>query len=89
MYALRYGTTPVVNAIGGLKDTVIDIDNKGYGICHNGVTVEKVTQAISKAKTFYKDKKRFRNNTKKIMSIDYSWNNSAKEYVQLYKSLKQ
>lgn len=88
MYALRYGTTPVVNSIGGLKDTVIDIEQGGYGICHDGVTVDKVTAAISRAALFYTDKKRFQKNSKSILSIDYSWSHSAKEYIQLYKSLK-
>ena len=89
MYALRYGTVPVVNRIGGLKDTVIDIENGGFGICHNGVTVEQVTNAITRATTFYNNEKEFQNNSKKIMTIDHSWDNSAQEYVNLYKSLKQ
>ena len=87
MYALRYGTVPIVNAIGGLKDTIIDIENNGFGICHHGISVEKVTQAIAKATTFYSNKKEFARNSKKIMSIDHSWNTSAQEYVNLYKSL--
>ncbi|MGB1283292.1 MAG: glycogen synthase [Polaribacter sp.] len=88
MYALRYGTVPVVNAIGGLKDTIIDIEDDGFGICHNGVSVEKVTQAITKATAFYSNKKAFIKNSKKMMSINHSWNASAQEYVNLYKSLK-
>lgn len=88
MYSLRYGTVPVVNAVGGLKDTIIDIEKEdGFGIVHNGVTVEKVTSAITKATTYY-TKKEFNKNLKKIMEIDHSWNNSAQEYVNLYKSLK-
>jgi starch synthase len=88
MYSLRYGTVPVVNAIGGLQDTIIDIEKKdGFGIVHNGVTVQKVTSAITKA-TMYYTKKEFNKNLKKIMEIDHSWNNSAQEYVNLYKSLK-
>lgn len=88
MYSLRYGTVPVVNEIGGLKDTIIDItDTHGFGIVHNGVTIEKVTSAITKATTYYNGKK-FSENLKKIMSIDHSWNNSAQEYVNLYKTLK-
>ena len=88
MYSLRYGTVPVVNAIGGLKDTIIDIEQEGgFGIVHSGVTVEKVTTAIAKATAYY-SKKGFLKNLKKIMEIDHSWNNSAKEYVHLYKSLK-
>lgn len=89
LYALRYGTVPVVNSIGGLKDTVVDICNEGYGICHEGVSVEKVTTAIARANEFYSEKKEFQKNSKKIMTFDYSWDNSAKEYVNLYQSLKQ
>jgi starch synthase len=89
MYSLRYGTVPVVNAIGGLKDTIIDIEKEdGFGIVHDGVTVKKVTSAITRA-TRYHAKKEFNKNLKKIMEIDHSWNNSAQEYVNLYKSLKK
>jgi len=89
MYSLRYGTTPIVNAIGGLKDTVIDIDEDGFGICHKGVTVDKVTEAITKANSFYQNKEEYIKNSKKIMTIDHSWNNSAQEYINLYKSIKK
>lgn len=90
MYSLRYGTMPIVNAIGGLKDTVIDIEQEnGFGIRHYGVTVSKVTHAIQRANLFYQDKKEYKKNSKKIMSIDHSWNNSAQEYINLYKSLKK
>lgn len=89
MYSLRYGTMPIVNKIGGLKDTVIDIENNGFGICHDGVSVDTVTKAIKRAVSFYDQQDKYINNSKKIMSIDYSWHNSAKEYLNLYKSLKQ
>ena len=89
MYSLRYGTVPIVNAIGGLKDTIIDIEKEdGFGIVHTGVTVKKVTSAIAKATVYY-TKKEFNKNLKKIMEIDHSWHNSAQEYVNLYKSLKK
>lgn len=88
MYSLRYGTVPVVNSIGGLKDTIIDIETEnGFGIVHNGVTIEKVTKAITKATSYYKTEE-FKENLKKIMEINNSWGNSAQEYVNLYKSLK-
>ena len=41
MYSLRYGTVPVVSRVGGLKDTVIDIDTNGFGICHKDITSER------------------------------------------------
>lgn len=90
MYALRYGTVPVVNKIGGLKDTVKDITTKkGFGIVHNIVSVEAVNKAITKATNYYKEQDKFKINRKLIMSIDHSWNNSAQEYINLYKSLNQ
>ncbi|APZ46512.1 glycogen synthase [Polaribacter reichenbachii] len=90
MYSLRYGTMPIVNAIGGLKDTIIDLEQEdGFGIRHYGVTITNVTTAISRANSFYQNKKEFVKNSKKIMAIDHSWNNSAQEYINLYKSLKK
>lgn len=89
MYALRYGTIPVVNIIGGLKDTVIDVKDTGFGFCHNGVTVAKVTEAISRASEYYTQQDNLNKNIKKIMSIDHSWSTSALAYANVYKSLKK
>lgn len=87
MYALRYGTIPIVRRIGGLKDTVIDIgDDGGFGICHDQASVDDVVYSIDRAVTFYADQKEFRKIRKKCMQIDHSWGKSAKEYISLYKS---
>ncbi|REG85968.1 starch synthase [Winogradskyella sediminis] len=87
MYALRYGTVPVVRRIGGLKDTVIDIGDDGFGICHNEVSVQDIVFSISRGKEFYKQQKEFKANQKRIMSIDHSWKVSAKAYIDLYQSI--
>lgn len=88
MYALRYGTIPIVRSIGGLKDTVIDISNEdGFGICHEEVSVSDIINAIERAVDLYKNQTKFKNIRKRIMSIDHSWNASAKEYIKLYKSI--
>jgi starch synthase len=89
MYSLRYGTVPVVSKVGGLKDTVIDIDENGFGICHNEITSEEIANAIQRAAIFYKNSKKFDANRIKIMKIDHSWNASAEQYLNLYKSLKE
>jgi starch synthase len=89
MYSLRYGTIPIVRNIGGLKDTIIDISKEnGFGICHDEVTIIDITNAIDRAKTLYKSQSTFKKIRKQIMSIDHSWDASAKEYINLYKSLK-
>ena len=87
MYALRYGTIPIVSSVGGLKDTVIDIDNDGFGIRHDYVNVGAVVDAIHRGSRFYEDEKEFKRIRKSIMKIDHSWNGSAQEYIHLYKSL--
>ncbi len=89
MYALRYGTIPVVRSIGGLKDTVVDISEGGFGFTHNNVSVEDICNVIERAVDFYSNEKEFRKIRKSNMKIDHSWDNSAKAYISLYKSLKQ
>jgi starch synthase len=89
MYALRYGTIPIVRSIGGLKDTVTDIsDESGFGICHENVTVSEIVHAIARGLDLYKNQTKFKKIRKQIMTIDHSWDASAKEYIKLYKSLK-
>jgi len=89
MYALRYGTIPIVRSIGGLKDTVIDISEEGgFGICHENVTVSEIVHAIARGLDLYNNQTQFKKIRKQIMSIDNSWDASAKEYIKLYKSLK-
>lgn len=88
MYALRYGTIPIVRSIGGLKDTIIDIgDKKGFGICHDETTIKDVCFSIERGVSFYKNQKEFRKIRNKCMKINHSWDKSAQEYISLYKSL--
>jgi len=88
MYALRYGTIPVVRRTGGLKDTVIDIGDGGFGICHDEASVEDVIYSIDRAVQLYKNNKEFNEIRKKCMQIDHSWDLSEREYLSLYKSIK-
>ncbi|GAA4305714.1 glycogen synthase [Aestuariibaculum suncheonense] len=89
MYALRYGTIPIVRSIGGLKDTVTDINEAGgFGICHPNTTVSEITEAIDRAITLYKDQPTYKGIRTKIMAIDHSWDASAEEYINLYNTLK-
>lgn len=87
MYALRYGTIPIVRNIGGLKDTIVDIDNDGFGFIHEDVEVNQILHAISRATSFYSNKTKFNKTRKEIMEIDHSWHVSANEYNKLYQSI--
>ena len=87
MYALRYGAIPIVRRTGGLKDTVIDIGEDGFGICHNQAIVWDVCYSIERGAKLYKDQERYRDIQKQIMKIDHSWTQSATEYITIYKTL--
>lgn len=88
LYALRYGTIPVVRRTGGLRDTVIDIGDGGFGICHDQCTTFDVVHSIQRAKSLFKNKTTLKKIRKQIMQIDHSWTKSAADYLQLYQSIK-
>jgi starch synthase len=89
MYALRYGTIPIVRRTGGLRDTVIDMGDGGFGICHNETSVSDVNHSISRAVALFQDIKKFDAIRKTIQQIDHSWDKAAEEYVAVYQSLKK
>ena len=78
---------PIVRKTGGLKDTIIDISEDGFGFTHKDVEIDQIVNAIERATLLYQDKTAFNKNRKRIMSIDHSWNASAQEYINLYNSL--
>ncbi len=88
LYAMRYGTLPMVRSTGGLIDTVIDFgDEGGYGIRYNHASVEDICHAVTRALSLYGNTKHTQFLCKLMMALDFSWDRSAKEYIDLYKSL--
>ena len=88
MYAMRYGTIPIVRAIGGLKDTVKDIrEEDGRGIQFLKLSVEDGMHALKRATILYQDPKRFDAIRADITKVDFSWENSASQYIDLYNSI--
>ena len=88
MYALRYGTFPIVRSVGGLKDTITELSEEdGNGFRFDHFNVHEAHQAIRRAVDFFYDKKRFKKTQKEIMKIDFSWERSAKEYAGIYEEL--
>jgi len=89
MYAMRYGTIPVVRNTGGLRDTVKDLGEEGgYGILFNDAKVWDITYSIHRALQLYAVPKQMKSTRNKIMELDNSWENSARQYINLYSSLK-
>jgi starch synthase len=84
MYAMRYGTIPIVRRTGGLRDTVIDFGDDGNGICHEQATVTDVCYSIKRAVTLSKNIKKYNAIIKKGMNIDHSWESVCKKYLEVY-----
>lgn len=87
MYAMRYGTVPIVRRTGGLKDTVIDFGDNGNGICHDQASVGDICYSIQRAIQVYKDKAHFNTIIKLGMNTDHSWERVCQEYLQVYNLL--
>lgn len=90
MYALRYGTVPMVRNIGGLRDTVIDMgDWQGFGIRFDQPSVADITYSVGRAIDLYNNKPDLYNWMRgHMMTIDHSWDGAAQQYIDLYKNLK-
>jgi len=88
LYAMRYGAFPIVRATGGLKDTVKDIDvENGYGILFQEANAEEAVEAIERSLMLWKSAAKKSRIGKKIMELDFSWDKSASQYIELYKKL--
>jgi starch synthase len=84
MYAMRYGTVPIVRRTGGLKDTITDFEDNGNGICHDQASVEDICDAIQRAFDLYSDKDTIGQIRIKGMNTDHSWKHVSQEYIELY-----
>jgi starch synthase len=88
MYAMRYGTVPIVRSVGGLKDTVPDIgmtDGSGRGIRFDHFSVEDAYHAVYRAVSmFNNDSTTMKWLQHQIMAIDFSWENVITRYVSVY-----
>lgn len=87
MYAMRYGTIPIVRAIGGLKDTVPDIDDvrtQGRGIQFTYFTLDDAALGIYRAGRLYLQNERMDQLRNHLMSLDFSWDSAADQYLNIY-----
>jgi len=90
MYSLRYGTFPIVRGVGGLEDTIIDLDadrNNGNGFKFYEYKYEEFLKTIERALSFYRTEKDIEKYINRIMQLDFSWSVSAKKYLALYEKL--
>jgi starch synthase len=88
MYSLRYGTVPVVRAVGGLADTVRPFDprnGQGTGFQFSDYRADAMLDALERALTTYKRTTAWKRLQIRGMRKDFSWDRSAEEYLKVYK----
>ena len=93
MYAMIYGTIPVVRATGGLIDTVkqyVEGTGEGTGFIFDHATPDALYDAIGSAcSTYYDRPEEFKKLQKNGMKGDFSWEVSAEKYESVYTRAKE
>ena len=90
MYSLKYATVPVVRAVGGLDDTIEEFDpslSRGNGFKFEKASKKELLLALGRAIKVYHNKKVWQKLQKNCMSYDFSWGNSAKKYIAVYRKV--
>ncbi len=90
IFSMRYGTVPIVRETGGLKDTVTPYNvftREGTGFSFTNYNAHEMKGAVERALEVYKNKDEWENIVKTCMAQDFSWSNSAREYLALYEKI--
>lgn len=80
MYSMRYGTVPIVHAVGGLADTV----TSRTGVVFTEYSAEALLGALRHGLQLFSDRRKWRALQRAGMAQDFSWDRSAAEYVKIY-----
>lgn len=88
MEAMAYGCIPIVRKTGGLADTVEDYDPRqesGTGFVFEEMDASSLLIAITRAYQSFRHQTHWENLQKRAMQKDFSWDNSARQYVELFR----
>jgi starch synthase len=88
MYSLRYGTVPIVHAVGGLDDTIQPHTARARhanGFKFHDATPEALVRTVRQAIRLFQERDVWRQLVHQGMTEDHSWRNSAREYVKVYR----
>jgi starch synthase len=93
IYAMRYGTIPVVRRSGGMADTVTDVTpdtvarGTATGFSFEPPTASELVKSVRRARAFYRQPIAWRKMQTSAMQQDFGWSRSADAYAKLYQSL--
>jgi len=92
LYSLKYGTIPVVRATGGLKDSIEEFDPKTgreNGVVFGPYEAGDLLEAVDRALALFCRKEVWATLMKNAMAADFSWDRSARAYLDLYRKIVQ
>jgi starch synthase len=87
LIAMRYGTIPIVRAVGGLRDTVTQYDPQketGNGYLFQNYNAHEMAHTVYLACQTYKDQEKWLKLVKRAMKTDFSWDSAAIQYINVY-----
>ena len=88
MISCSYGTVPVVRSVGGLYDSIRTVGEEGAnGFRFDNYNAHELLYTLKNALELYKNKAEWGKLTKSAKTSNFTWNNSAKEYLAIYKNL--
>lgn len=90
IYSMRYGTLPIVHAVGGLEDTVIDLDqhpDTGTGLKFRAFEVAAFLGTLERAFALHREGPRHVAAVRRAMAVDFGWDVSARAYLELYQGI--
>ena len=88
MIACSYGTIPVVRAVGGLYDTIVPYGQEGAnGFVFNNYNAHELLFRVKDALSLYRNPDEWGKLITGAMTTDFSWDRSAKKYLNLYRGL--
>lgn len=91
MYSLHYGTPPVVNATGGLADTVVDsgeatlANRTANGFILESASAPALWSTMQRVCRIWQDQQLWQRIQQNGMQRDFSWTQAARDYIQLYR----
>jgi starch synthase len=91
MQAMRYGTIPIVTPVGGLVDTVPDVDShprRGRGFVMADISSTALVSAVHRSVRRCSGR-RLDTLRKRVMSIDWSWDAPAQEFIKIYRDISR
>ena len=93
LYSQRYGTIPIVRQTGGLADSIIDAlpesiaKGTATGVSFHQANAGALIEAIKRTLVLYNHKETWQHIQRNCMNKDFSWHNSARQYLELYQKL--